>query len=63
MDLEMPLMNGLETTSEIRKLQKEGRIQNDIVIIIFSGNINEDQKSKSILLGADMFLSKPASNE
>lgn len=63
MDLEMPLMSGLETTCEIRKLQKEGLIQKDIVIIIFSGNINEELKSKSIELGADMFLSKPASNE
>jgi len=56
MDLEMPVMNGVQSSEWIKK-----NISTAIPIIINSGSISEDQKSKLKRLGIMDFLEKPYS--
>jgi CheY-like chemotaxis protein len=56
MDLEMPVMNGLETSECIKK-----NINSQIPIIINSGAVSDIQKWKLRRLGISDFLEKPYS--
>jgi CheY-like chemotaxis protein len=57
MDVEMPIMDGLTATQEIRKLQAEGKIQGHVPIIAVSANVRAEQISKAIAAGMVMLLS------
>jgi signal transduction histidine kinase len=59
MDIEMPVMNGLICTSEIRKLQKEGVITGDLPIIATTANGRQEQKEQAFNSGVDSVLVKP----
>lgn len=54
MDLQMPIMNGLQATEIIRK-----QIDADIPIIINSGDVDGVQRWKLNRLGVSDFLEKP----
>lgn len=54
MDLQMPIMDGMQATEFIRK-----RMQNDIPIIINSGNIEDLERWRLRRLGIRDFLEKP----
>ncbi len=56
MDLQMPVMNGIEATEIIRK-----DLQSDIPIIINSGNVESFEKWRLNRLGILDFLEKPYS--
>jgi len=57
MDVQMPEMDGMETTTEIRKLEKEsGR---HIPIIAMTAHAMKGDKEKFISRGMDDYLSKP----
>lgn len=56
MDLQMPIMNGLQATEIIKK-----EIDPDIPIIINSGDIDAVQRWKLSRLGVKEFLQKPYS--
>jgi CheY-like chemotaxis protein len=60
MDLEMPIMNGYETTTYIRQ-HLEGK--KDIPILIISGKEGLREAARCLLLGANTFLTKPVSRE
>ena len=60
MDLEMPIMNGYETTTYIRQ-RLEGK--KDIPIIIISGKDGLREAAHCLLLGANTFLTKPVTQE
>ncbi|WP_144602462.1 PAS domain-containing hybrid sensor histidine kinase/response regulator [Algoriphagus algorifonticola] len=55
MDVQMPIMNGLEATDEIRKLPKK----RDLVIIGLSANVFDEDQMKAIESGMDDYLTKP----
>ncbi|KAA3617353.1 MAG: hybrid sensor histidine kinase/response regulator [Calditrichaeota bacterium] len=57
MDVQMPVMDGLTATIEIRK--REQNIEKHIPIIALTANAYSDDREKCIASGMDEFLSKP----
>jgi len=57
MDVQMPEMDGMETTTEIRKLEEES--ERHIPIIAMTAHAMKGDKEKFIDLGMDDYLSKP----
>jgi len=55
MDVEMPDMDGLEATKEIRKLLKD----NWVPIVIITSKIDDNTYTEGILVGADAYVLKP----
>ncbi len=55
MDVQMPVMNGLEATREIRKMQGTEQI----IIIGLSANVFEEDQKKALESGMDDYLTKP----
>lgn len=55
MDVQMPLMNGLEATREIRKLKGKS----NLIIIGLSANVFEEDQKKALDSGMDDYLTKP----
>ena len=60
MDLEMPVMNGYETTTYIRQRLESTK---DIPIIIITGREDLGEATRCLLLGANTFLTKPVTEE
>lgn len=61
MDIQMPVMNGLEATKEIRKTDRQDA--KSIVIIAITANAFDDDKQFSMEAGMDAHLSKPVDIE
>jgi CheY-like chemotaxis protein len=59
MDIEMPVMNGLQCTKQIRLLQDEGVIAGHIPIIATTANARQEQKDIIFAAGVDRILVKP----
>jgi len=59
MDWEMPIMDGLACTREIRKFQKENKITKYVDIIATTANAREEQIKTALDSGIDEVLSKP----
>lgn len=55
MDVQMPVMNGLEATLAIRKLPNK----KDLIIIGLSANVFEEDQQKALDIGMDDYLTKP----
>lgn len=55
MDLEMPVMDGLTATKEIRKRQSEGRLVGNIPIIAVTANVRQEQMDTAFAAGAVSF--------
>ena len=55
MDVQMPIMNGLETTRKIRALGD----RNDLIIIGLSANVFEEDQNSALKAGMDDYLTKP----
>lgn len=62
MDLEMPVMGGLEAADRIRAMQAE-REEKPSVIAAFSAHDDDLTRQKCLSAGFDMYLAKPASRE
>lgn len=60
MDLEMPVMNGYETTCYIRQHLERNK---NIPIIIITGKDGVGEAARCLLLGANTFLTKPITGE
>jgi len=58
-DYHMPVMDGLQLTSEIRKLYTK----NDLAVIIISGDDKEDTTALFLKSGANDYIKKPFSKE
>ncbi|KAK5269291.1 hypothetical protein LTR99_006724 [Exophiala xenobiotica] len=59
MDISMPVMNGIASTQEIRKFEKEHNIQDRAKIIALTGLGSESAQNEAYQAGFDHFLSKP----
>lgn len=55
LDLKLPLIDGLEI---LRMIRADDRIRN-LPVIILSASIDENDRQKSLSLGADDFMCKP----
>jgi CheY-like chemotaxis protein len=59
MDIQMPLKNGYETTTEIRQIELSKRTP----IIALTAGILKEEKQKCLDLGMDDYISKPINSE
>ncbi|KAF2470863.1 uncharacterized protein BDR25DRAFT_342712 [Lindgomyces ingoldianus] len=59
MDLEMPVLDGLSATKEIRKRLQEGRLVNPLPIIAVTANVRPEQIEAALAAGADRVMQKP----
>ena len=59
MDYQMPVMDGVETTSKIREIEakKENSVRTPIIVV--SGNLNNEVKELFIKADVDDFIAKP----
>ncbi|WP_171595792.1 response regulator [Marinifilum caeruleilacunae] len=59
MDLQMPIMGGIEASLRIRKIEEERQVKRPTPIIAFTANYYSDDKDISVEIGMDVYLSKP----
>lgn len=59
MDVEMPVLNGLECTAEIRRLQGLGQIKAHVEIIAITANSRKEQIDMALEAGVDDVMTKP----
>ncbi|CAI6342165.1 unnamed protein product [Periconia digitata] len=59
MDWEMPIMNGLEATSQIRQLESSGALSCRIPVIGVTANVRQQQIQMAMDAGMDDVVSKP----
>ncbi|GAA5937240.1 PAS domain-containing hybrid sensor histidine kinase/response regulator [Sporobolomyces koalae] len=59
MDIEMPVLDGLAATRQIRLDEKEGRRQGHQRIVALTGNARNAQKDAALAAGVDLVLTKP----
>lgn len=59
MDLQMPVMDGLEATRRIRLLERGNGFNHRIKIIAMTANAMAEDREKCMLMGMDDFISKP----
>jgi two-component system, sensor histidine kinase and response regulator len=60
MDIQMPVMNGMEATAEIRKLESQGdRTGSCIPIIALTANAMKEDKNRFLAAGMNDYISKP----
>jgi signal transduction histidine kinase/ActR/RegA family two-component response regulator len=62
MDVEMPVMGGLESVRSIRELQRQAG-QQPSVIAAFSAHDDEGTRAQCLEAGFDLYLAKPSSRE
>jgi CheY-like chemotaxis protein len=59
MDMQMPEVDGLQSTALIRNYEKENLKQNQAYIVALTANAMTDDKQRCLLAGMNNFLSKP----
>lgn len=59
MDMQMPVMDGLTCTREIRNLEKAGSLEGRLPIIAVTANVQREQIESAIAAGADRVVQKP----
>ncbi len=63
MDVQMPEMDGLEATRQIRVIEKDTGSSNKIKIVAMTANAMQEDREKCLLIGMDDFISKPVRME
>ena len=59
MDKEMPVMDGLQCTSKIRELERQGALKRHVPIIAVTANARSEQITALLQAGMDNVVSKP----
>jgi CheY-like chemotaxis protein len=59
MDIEMPFMDGIECTTRIRSLEKDGDLVAYLPIIAVTANVRQEHKTKAFNAGMDAVVTKP----
>lgn len=62
MDIEMPVMDGIKATEEIRSIER-AKGSAKIPIVMVTGHALEEYETKSYLAGADFFVTKPVNKK
>jgi CheY-like chemotaxis protein len=63
MDLQMPLIDGLEACRQIRALEKQLYPGSHAFIVALTANLISERKDDCLLAGMDDFMEKPFDNE
>lgn len=58
MDIEMPLMNGIQCTKHIREYEKDSGLDPALIICI-SGNARDTYKTEAFAAGVNSYIVKP----
>jgi len=61
-DLDMPVMDGLQATTRLRELQRQGRVP-AARIVMLSSHDDEQTRERAVAAGCDHYLTKPVSKE
>lgn len=59
MDLQMPIMDGLEAARQIRNVEKEKQADRPVYIIALTANVLSDKKDECMQAGMDNMMEKP----
>ncbi|MBU2556497.1 MAG: response regulator [Bacteroidetes bacterium] len=59
MDIQMPEMNGIESTLAIRRYEKENQVENPVPIIAITAFAMEHDRRNCMEAGMNEFLTKP----
>jgi CheY-like chemotaxis protein len=59
MDVQMPIMDGLTCTREVRRLEEVGELKGRIPVIAVTANVRQEQIEDAIAAGADRVMQKP----
>lgn len=63
MDIQMPVMDGITATKEIRKIEKEKGIKNEVKIIAVTANVSKEDKKECLKIGMSGYIIKPFNTE
>jgi CheY-like chemotaxis protein len=58
MDLQMPVMDGLEATRQLRRLQRSGRLA-AFPIVALTAHVGDADRAQAMAAGVDDYLTKP----
>ena len=58
MDIEMPELNGIEATRQLRQLEREGALQH-LTIVGCSANASQEDRQQALDAGMDHYIEKP----
>ena len=59
MDIQMPVMDGLEATQRIREMEAAMNVKAPVPIVALTAGVSSEQKKKCLLAGMNEFLAKP----
>jgi len=59
MDIQMPVMDGVQATQAVRELEKQGVIPEHVIIVAMTANALKGDEAKYLAAGMDGYLSKP----
>jgi CheY-like chemotaxis protein len=59
MDLQMPGMDGFETTDKIRKMEIENKVEKPVCVIALTANAFSADRERCLESGMNRYLSKP----
>jgi CheY-like chemotaxis protein len=59
MDIQMPVMDGLEATRQIRTFEKDTNSDYRVFIVAMTANVISEKKEECMLAGMDDFMEKP----
>ncbi|WP_299579460.1 response regulator [uncultured Sunxiuqinia sp.] len=63
MDMQMPVLNGIQATKAIRKMEREALVKHPVYITAVTANSLVEEKKDCMLAGMNNFLSKPFSEK